>query len=72
MFLASGCLSVSRNGGGGVHRGHMGEGDATVGLGGVTSRGGGMGAIMFNSGGGVQPLRTTLHTISISLQNSLS
>ena len=44
-------------------------------VGGGTAGGGGNGALV-GSGGqqwrGLQPLRTTLHTISISLQNSLS
>ena len=50
----------------GLHRGLM-FGNSGVG---ATARcGEGVGV---NSGGGLQPLRTALHTISISLQNSLS
>ena len=48
----------------------------TVRLGGGKQRGGGVGVIdeEGSSGGGgcLQPLRTALHTISISLENSLS
>ena len=62
--LASGCSSVAGHRGG-LHQGLMGAG-ATVGWG--QQRGGAVGATV----GGAQPIRTTLHTLSLSLQNSLS
>ena len=75
MFLAIGCSSVALGGGGGVAPGADGEGSGGGNSGvGATSQwvGGGRG----NSGGStvrvLRPLRTALHTISISLQNSLS
>ena len=82
MFLAIGCLDVPGGGGGegeGVHRGgggqmdREGEGVGNIEVGGNSA----VGAIVGGGGGGqqlgcLQPLRTTLHTISISLQNSLS
>ena len=63
-------LFVSRRGGG-VHWGSDGEG-------GGQQRGGGGGAIVGGGGSTVggggcrQPIRTALHNISISFQNSLS
>ena len=68
MILASGCSSVARNGGA-EPRADGGN----SGLG-VTVRGG-LGAIAgggLTVEGGLQPLRTALHTVGISLQNSLS
>ena len=77
MFLALGCSSVATTGGGGggVHQGSDGEGWPTLGWGQQRGGGGGVGAIEGEGGqqwGCRQPLRTALHNISISLQNSLS
>ena len=71
-FLASGCSSVGSHGGGG-------GGGAPGAAGGAPLECGGNSAVGGNSGGGqqwgcLQPLRTALHTISISisLQKSLN
>ena len=65
--LASGCSSVASHGG--LHRGLMGVQQWGVGGGG----GGGVGAILWvQQWGCLHFLRTALHTIRISLQNSLS
>ena len=63
-FLASGCSSVSSHGDGGCTGGQIGGHNWG---GGGQQRGWGG-----HQWGCLQPLRTALHTISISLQNSLS
>ena len=73
VFLASACSSARNGGGGGggVHPGLLGERQQWGW--GVAAHGGGDGARV--GGGqewrGLQPLRNALHTISLSLQNSL-
>ena len=73
VFSAIGFSAVATGGGGGWQRGTDGEGVATLWWG--QQRGGG-GAGQYLGGGSTvkvsQPLRTVLHTISTSLQNSLS
>ena len=67
-FLASGCSTIARQRGGGVCApgANWGGGTRVVG----DSAGGAMGG--GQQWGFLQPLRTALHTINISLQNSLS
>ena len=78
MFLTIGCSSVATTGGGGGGGGGGGDGvgvytGGLMGRGGQQWSGGGNSAV----GGGQkwgcrQPLRTALHNISISVENSLS